>query len=241
MNTAICISGTGRSIEHTFDNLKTNLVESFDDCDVFVYLGKGETSDRAADLFSTLENVHINIVVEEDIDLGGICFLPGWLEEHIHKDGSTPTPQSNMKFFNGRVALSDMVTKGEKDLGKKFHRVINSRDDVHYLKPVRPLVDELDMEKLWIPHFGHHHGGYCDRFAISNKEIMDKYLTMSHSFKEYCEQGMQIHNETVHKYHLDKVIGQSNIKTFLIEFNRVWIDGSIRDEGFPNPVAVRWQ
>jgi len=36
MNTAICISGIGRSIEYTFDNLKTNLVESFDDYDCFI-------------------------------------------------------------------------------------------------------------------------------------------------------------------------------------------------------------
>ena len=239
MNTAICISGIGKAIEYTFDNIKTNLIDSFDNCDVFVYIGKGKKSDKAIELFNTLENTHINLVEEEDMDLDGIYFMPGWLEGHVHPDGSHPTPQGTMKMYNARAVLSDIVTEGEKTLGKKFDRVLNSRDDIHYLKPVGPLVDKLDMNKLWIPHFHNWLDGYCDRFAISNKENMDKYLTMSNHFKEYCTEGMYIHSESVHKHHLDKVIGESNIKTFHIEINRVNADGSLVDEDFS--AAVRHQ
>jgi hypothetical protein len=45
MNTAICISGMGRSIEYTFQNIKTRLIDTFDKPDVFVYVAKNRESD----------------------------------------------------------------------------------------------------------------------------------------------------------------------------------------------------
>ena len=68
---------------------------------------------------------------------------------------------------------------------------------------------------------------------------MIKYLTMSRYFKECCAQGMEIHNEAFHKFYLDRVVGQSNVKTFHIELSRVWADGTFVNEDFND--AVRWQ
>ena len=55
------------------------------------------------------------------------------------------------------------------------------------------------------------------------------------------DSGHVIHSEKIHRFHLDRVIGREDIKTFHIEIARVRSDGSIEDEGFPDPPAVRWQ
>jgi len=251
MNTAICISGMGRSIEYTFQNIKARLIDTFDKPDVFVYVAKNResdaagwsSSDDAVRLFSTLdsERTQINLVEEVDLDISRLNFWPGWLEGHRHPDGSCPTPQGTRRMYNARAVLSDMVTEAEKTKNKKYDRVIGSRDDVHYHQDVGPLVEVLDMTKIWIPHFHHWWGGYCDRFAVSNKEYMDKYLCMERYFDQYCDEGHVIHSETTHKFHLDRVLGESNVKTFFLELSRVRSDGTIANEGFPNPAAQRWQ
>jgi hypothetical protein len=242
MNTAICISGMGRSIEYTFQNIKSRLIDTFDNPDVFIYIAKNKKSDEAVRLWSTLDcPTEINLVEEVDLDISRLNFLPGWLESHRHKDGTGPTPQGTRRMYQARAVLSDMVTAAEKQKNKKYDRVINSRDDVHYHQPVGPIVEQLDMSKLWIPYFHHWCGGYCDRFAVSNKDYMDLYLTMERYFDKYCDEGHIIHSEQTHKFHLDKVIGQSNVKTFFIELSRVRSCGEVEDEGFPNPWEQRWQ
>jgi hypothetical protein len=71
MNTAICISGIGKSIHHTFENLKTNLIDTFEKPDVFVYIAKNNMSGLAVNLFGKLdkETTQINLVEEVDLDV----------------------------------------------------------------------------------------------------------------------------------------------------------------------------
>ena len=107
------------------------------------------------------------------------------------------------------------------------------------------MVDGLETTKLWIPHFHHWdpsggNDGYCDRFAVSNKTNMDVYLSLGTKLVEYSKE-MYIHAETIMKHHLDKHLGMNKVKTFHIEINRVNPDGSLKDEKFPNPAAVKWQ
>ena len=170
MNTAICISGMGRSIEYTFENIKSRLIDTFDNPDVFIYIGENKKSDLAVDYWNTLScTKEINLVKEVDLDMSKLKFKAGWLEGHRHKDDTIPTPQSIRRMFQARAMPSDMVAIAEKNKKKNYDIVINSRDDVHYHQPVGPLVEPLNINKLWIPHFHHWLGGYCDRFAVSNK------------------------------------------------------------------------
>jgi len=249
MKTAICISGIGRSIEHTFDNIRKNLIDTFEDPIVLVHLGKSKTSDKAVELFSSLKNTEIKLIDESHITESGIRYLPNWLDGHnddtLYPDGKPPTADNFTRSLFSRSFVFDMVDEWEIRSNQTADVVLYSRDDVHYLKPVYPLVKGLDMSKLWIPHFHHWDpsggdGGYCDRFAISNKKNMGIYTSMSKYIKEYSE-NMYIHAETTLKHHLDKHLGMNKVKTFHIEVNRVFSDGNLMDEGFPNPAAIKWQ
>ena len=57
MKTAILISGIGRSIEYTFENLKSNLIDCWEDRDVYVFLGKSDVSEKARGLIQFLIEV----------------------------------------------------------------------------------------------------------------------------------------------------------------------------------------
>ena len=113
MNSAICISGLGRSIHHTFENIKAKLIDTFEEPDLFIYIAKNKSSDLAVNLFSSLpsKTTQINLVEEVDLDISKLKFKPGWLEGHRHKDGSCPTPQGTRRMYQARAVLSDMVTE----------------------------------------------------------------------------------------------------------------------------------
>ena len=227
------------------DNLRDKLIGSFENPTVFFYVGKSKNSDIAIEMFNSLDNVHITLVDETNINSDGIRYLPGWFEGHIHPDGSSPNADSWTRMASARESVFNMMKYYEIISGEKVDRVLNSRDDVHYLSQVGPLVENLDMNKIWIPHFhnwdpGGGNGGYCDRFVISSTKNMEIYSSFASYLREYSK-DMYVHAETTLKYHLDKFIGEENVKNFHIEISRVNPDGSFVDEGFPNPEAVRWQ
>jgi hypothetical protein len=219
MKTAICISGIGRSLNHVFDNLKNNLIDCWDDRDVFYVLGEGEYSDKAIELFGKISNCNLKLYDQRDIDIGNLTMNL----LNSNKD-SKPTPQSISKFMDKRVCLGELLISSN----KKYDRVIVSRDDVLYSKPVIDDVIDLDLSKMNIPNWGHHLGGYNDRFSISNMENQKIYLNAWKHFKEVSD----FHVESFYKYYLDKYLGRNKMKTFYIEVTRVRPGGNLIDERF---------
>lgn len=219
MKTAICISGIGRSLNHVFDNLKNNLIDCWDDRDVFYVLGEGEYSDKAIELFGKISNCNLKLYHQNDIDIGNLSMR----HLDLNKD-SKPTPQSISKFMDKRVELGKMLEYSD----KKYNRVIISRDDVLYSRPVIDDVINLDLSKMNIPNWGHHLGGYNDRFSVSNLENQKIYLNAWKHFKEVSD----FHVESFYKYYLDKYLGRNKMKTFYIEVTRVRPGGNLINERF---------
>ena len=93
MKTAILISGIGRSIEYTFENLKSNLIDCWEDRDVYVFLGKSDVSEKARELFSTLDRCEVLVKEEEKMDEEGIVLHPS-----LFGPGHFCTPQSTLKM-----------------------------------------------------------------------------------------------------------------------------------------------
>ena len=219
MKTAICISGIGRSLSHVFDNLKDNLIDCWDDRDVYYVLGKSEYSDRSIKLFEKISNCYLKLYDQKDIDIGNITM------NYLYTTKDTkPTPQTIAKFMDKRVEIRKLLESNN----KKYDRVIVSRDDVLYSKPVSDTVSTLNMDKMNIPNWGHYLGGYNDRFSISNLENQKIYLNAWNHFKEVKD----FHVESFYKYYLNKYLGRNKMKTFYIEITRVRANGIVKDEGF---------
>ena len=218
MKTAICISGIGRSLNYVFDNLKDNLIDCWDDRDVYYVLGKSEYSDKSIKLFEKISNCKLKLYDQKDIDLGNLTM------KYLYSSDTNPTPQTIAKFMDKRVEIGKLLNSSN----KKYDRVIVSRDDVLYSKPVSETVSTLDMEKMNIPNWGHHRGGYNDRFSISNLENQKVYLNAWNYFKEVKD----FHVESFYKYYLDKYLSRNKMKTFYIEITRVRPNGNIKDERF---------
>ena len=218
MKTAICISGIGRSLNYVFDNLKDNLIDCWDDRDVYYVLGKSEYSDKSIKLFEKISNCKLKLYDQKDIDLGNLTM------KYLYSSDTNPTPQTIAKFMDKRVEIGKLLNSSN----KKYDRVIVSRDDVLYSKPVSETVSSLDMEKMNIPNWGHHRGGYNDRFSISNLENQKVYLNAWNYFKEVKD----FHVESFYKYYLDKYLSRNKMKTFYIEITRVRPNGIVKDESF---------
>ena len=227
MKTAICISGIGRSIDYTFDNLKNNLIDCWNDRDIFYVLGKSEYSDKVIKLFEKVERCNLKLYDQKDIDIGNITM------RHLTTDKITkPTPQSISKFMDKRVELGNLLESSN----KKYDMVIVSRDDVLYSNSVIDNVINLDLSKMNIPNWGHHLGGYNDRFSVSNLENQKIYLNAWKHFKEVSD----FHVESFYKYYLDKYLGRDKMKTFYIEITRVRPNGNIVNERFESQAVCNF-
>jgi hypothetical protein len=232
MKTALCFSGTGRSIEYTFDNLRENLIDNLDDfVDVFVYVAETPKAALTEKYFSDFSN-NIAVVKEEYTNPSG----SGYVFEN-----SWP-PRSNLekgrdvylKMIRSRKYLMDMVDSTD----IIYDRVIFSRMDVVYENKIMENIKDLDMNYLWIPSFHHWRGGYNDRFAISNQDIMRTYMSQADCMEEYKNEGFVFHAERALKHHLER----HNIspKIFNCNFARVRGDGK-QCETFESIQEQRWK
>lgn len=192
MKTALCITGTGRSIKYTFTNLKKYLLDPIEEKDIIVYVTKCKTSQLLVDKFSKFSNCYIHIV-EENV-----------LDESLYKTYKYPHwppsgPQALLWMMKSRAMMNDLIDARN----VKYDRVIFSRDDIDYNSYVESKIQGLDLRKIWLPHFGHWRKGYNDRFAVSNRENMRVYFDVW----EYCieyQKKFPIHNEKYLRYHLSK-------------------------------------
>ena len=218
MKTAVCLTGIARSIlvddNVVFHNLAKNLIDCWEDRDVYYVIGRtdGEYTDTAIKLYTQLDNVSIIEVPQFDLDLEGVVFN----EDDWQKE-TKPSAQSLGKFLNKRLILGSFL----RTMGKKYDRVLISRDDVIYPNPITNDVEDLDLSKLWIPNWSHWRGGYNDRFAVSNQEFMNTYFEAW----KHRHEVKKIHIESYYRYCIEKYIGNENLGLFYTEFQRIRASG----------------
>lgn len=222
MNTAICFTGTGRSIEHTFGNIERNVINPFCGSDVIVYITDTPKAEETKAYFDLIDNSYTHIVREERVDSSKYLF-----------DGQWPGPRNGtiehgrdifIQMLKARSHINTLIDQ----TGKKYDRVIFSRMDVLYEEPIKKKLDGLDLSKLWIPNFHNWLGGYNDRFAVSSRENMRHYFSIHDSIDQYAEEGHIFQAENTLKYHLDKAGIPVNVFKFC--FARVGGSGESRDD-----------
>ena len=146
MKTAICIAGTARQIDHTFDNLRKHLVEDVENSDTIVYIAENSESDKGRLLFEKLENTCVHVVEEEPIDISPFRFYDQWPPSQ--KTNYELGRQIFIKMLKSRSHMNTLIDQNEKRLNKKYDRVIFSRMDVIYEKPVYNLIKDLELYEI---------------------------------------------------------------------------------------------
>ena len=226
MKTAICFTGIGRSIEHTFDNLQKNIVESLYRSDVIVYIKETPKAEETKAYFDTIDNSYVHIVKEDYIDSSKYVFDGEWPGT---RNGTIKQGRDIfIQMLKSRSYLNTLIDQ----TGEKYDRVVFSRMDVLYESPIKEKLDSLDLSKIWIPNFHNWLGGYNDRFAVSSRQNMRHYFSIYDNIDQYAEEGHIFHAENTLKYHLDKTGIPVNI--FKLFFARTGVEGEVPPADNPN-------
>jgi len=220
MKTAICFSGTCRSLEHTYQNLRENLINSVGDCDIFMFVPKNPDAYKALKFLNIPQLKKVLIEEEPNYDISNLKFIPDWPPPRS-------SPQIYYRMIKSRERCADMLREYEEQQKIQYERVIFSRLDVKYFKTVGEIINELALSNLYIPDFHNNYGGvmdgYNDRFAVSSRKNMDIYMRIPESLEDYQKAGNLVHGETILKWHLLK--NDINVKKIPLRFSRTRSNG----------------
>jgi hypothetical protein len=231
MRTAICFTGTGRSIQYTHNNIKKMLVETIEDCDAF-FLIPENTYEKNVEKYMHLPQTK-RFVVEPEADYNVDDYSWG-----VHYTRNYPSQSSRytsyeiyLKMIHARERCNDILAEYEQSNNMSYDRVIFSRLDVRYFDSVADRIEGLDLESLYVPDFHNTFGGVIDgcndRFAVSNRKNMDIYFSIPRDIHTFCASGRGITAETVMKWHL--LYNGVDIKRIPVRFCRVRSDGREHD------------
>lgn len=220
MKTALCFTGTCRSLEYTHENIKRLLIDTTSP-DVFLLIADNPHASKARKYFSGSRIKKLLIEPEPDYDLSALRFRPGWPPQ-------TTTTQIYYKMIKSRQRCGEILREYERKNNLQYDRVIFSRLDVKYFEEVGPLLDEINLDHLYVPDFHNTFGrvidGYNDRFAVSNRKNMQIYFNAVNSADSFVQNGGYITAETLLKWHL--IDAQVNVEHLPVRFTRVRPDGS---------------
>ena len=231
MKTAICFTGTGRSLDLARDNIKKFLIDAHQPCDVFAHISNSKYIDKVYQYFDFDEIA--NMVIEPDLafDLSGLRWHPNW------PAGKFSGPQPRQAYLNNlysRKRCGEILTDYCQRNKVTYDKVIHSRLDVEYYN----FLDSLDLDAVCIPdfhNFSHLQGTGCnDRLAISNLENMKIYFNAFDRVQEFIAKGGRLHAESFLGWHL--LSSQLEIKKYPIRFTRIRPNGDREDESIKKKI-----
>jgi hypothetical protein len=223
--TALCFVGTARSIQHTHQNLKDCLINTIENCDVFVFLAKSNHANKFSDYFNDTRQIkNITIEDEPEYDLDGMIFRPQWPNKNSSR-------QIYIKMINSRRRAFEILSLYEKENNVEYDKIIFSRLDVKYFDNVGSYVNDITLDSLYVPDFHNTFGGvingFNDRFAVGDRKSMEIYFSVPNSIIPYNKAGCKISAEALLKYHLE--INGVAVKKLPIRFTRVRSNGDAVD------------
>ena len=238
MKTALCFTGTGRSLSHTYSNVRQNLIDPLvaENCDIFFLLAENPDAHAAEKYFSDIDQIKKLLIEEEEepLNISSIKFRPGWPPPRT-------SPQIYIKMINARSRCNELVAQYERENNVKYERMIFSRLDVKYFNKVSSYINNLDYNCVYVPDFHNTFGGvidgYNDRFAIGSRKNMDIYMRVPESIEQFNNEGGKITAETLLKWHLIK--NSVLVKKSPIRFTRVRSCGTEIDLRLINQ-ALQW-
>ena len=220
MKTAVCFTGQCRSLEYTHESIKNNLLDLLGDCDIFMYISENDSSYKAEKYMTATQ-----LVIKPDpiLDLNNINHMQADCRGGIN---------GYMQMLYAMKKCNEMRINYEKNNNIKYDRVVRSRLDVRYFDKLPADFDEYDINNyVYTPDF---HcwsvvqgAGHNDRFAVSNGNNMNIYMSEYDFIKRYSLLGHTIHAESSLHYHLE--YHNLKVKTVPIRFTRIRAGGIEED------------
>jgi len=221
MRTAICCAGTGRCIDYTIENLQENLFYD-DSVDVYLYLTKENNTNYVKEKFLNISNINIFINKEDHIPIDNIKFQYNW-PPSIQTDYNKGR-QIYVQMLRSRYILGQLINLNS----VKYDRVLFSRIDVVYEKPIFNILDTLDIddETIYVPNF-HHWGGINDRFAYSTHSGMVDYFNLYKHMDKLINNNHIFHAESTLKEYMEDI--NKIVKQCAVRFCRIR-NGELHDK-----------
>jgi hypothetical protein len=228
MKSCVIFYGIGRNILEFnlfFNFLRRNLI----DTDFYYFLHKEvdiiknkRTNEYGEIDYSEFSSLPI---VFMDVDMTS-------LSEHINYVISTKDPhQDNFKTINNLLKQLCMLKSISSFLNNScmYDEVFIFRDDIkldsfsrYFFKKKGGLNFNFDFVNLSIFSW---HGGYNDKYFISNRSNCIKVCTRIDSVKEFTNQFGYLNAEHLLKYHIDK--HKLKVNPILLRVGRVRINGKV--------------
>jgi uridine kinase len=173
MNVALIIAGYLRSFKDNLPLLKSNLIDSFDEVDIYIHITLDEERDDKYFNKSELEDI---LYIEKELRPKA-CLIEGNLPLS-NKQNFNALKNTWIKYFK----LNAIKKINEQTTGQKYDLVIKSRPDTVLLqklnisqminKVVIPDQSLVDTSKLRSPKDPY----ICDIFAYGPSVLMDQYF-----------------------------------------------------------------
>ena len=230
MKTAVCFSDTCSSLDHTYKNIQSKILDPLGDCDLFFV---GPPTSHSTKFLNHFSSYTIrNFILEDPInwDVNKYTFRPNW-------PLPTSSPLIFLQMVQSRYKLGLSLKSFVDRYGVKYDRVIFSRLDLFFFNNITEATKGLPLapNTVRIPDF-HCFTGVNDRFALGDYFSMVKYLNLWENLFPFMRESGPLHAETSLGWHL----ASESISTekMHFRFSRVRSSGESIDERLREPVLV---
>jgi len=197
MKVLICFSGLYRTFEECYHTIVENFINANPtyEFDIIGFFSKKE---------------------DEDIDLSKFKFK----KFKIEKDPPLPNIdyQFNKYVYENHTCINNFyqlyglkqVNLLSSELNQNYNLIARVRTDFKFLSPL--ILDQIKLNKIYIPYGHDHRGGINDRFAIGPQELMNVYLNR---YDFWMEKHDNIQGYITH--------AEANLKIYL-EYNSIQVE-----------------
>ena len=220
LRTAVCISGSCRSLDQTARSIKDNLLARLFHYDLFMFVPE----DEHCHLAWLLEPTVLEVAPDQPIDEAGLA--------HGTNCRLKTGVQSYLQQLYGLKRCNSLRCKYEEQHHLQYDCVIRCRPDLMFLSPLQ-RIEALDLGYLYVPDF-HHFDGLNDRFALGRPAYMSRYMNKYDDFHQYAMDWGKKDGSALPvsaEMFTSGQLKQYNIpvRSLPIRFNRVRAYGTIQD------------
>jgi len=238
MRVAICISGEFRTFKQNYKALMQNMIEPYN-ADVFI---SSWTKSSAMDIQGNKTELIIDKKEILEMYKPKGLKLYDFEENYFYELKGIKIPEAlikakpnhfraNLPQFYLMKDCNNQKTAYEDKNKFKYDVVIRTRFDLLPFKKIN--LNTLDLKKIYLKHIIND-TYYCDQFAISSSELIDKYTSVFDRLESYWKNPLQdgqfkniLNGETLMRHHLlsnDYPHERLWVKFPIIRFNESKLD-----------------